>query len=214
MSDALSSDYVVKLPNGDVRVMSSDELDEAFERGLVKERTPVLAPGGSSWTTIAKLGGFETDEFSPVAPPVAPPADEHAGYHHPTSLSPVAFAPPSPPSPWPTSDDRDELTFHIERRTKPGLYLGLGLGALVLLIGVGVGAVRVGERIAHRAPVVAVEAAPPPPAPIAPPVVATAAPTAPAAPAAPAPAAEASPPTISVTALPTATAPRTKKRAR
>jgi hypothetical protein len=60
-----TDDYLVKLANGAILVMSPTELDEAFEAGRIGERTPVVAPGGTSWTTIAKLGGFD-DGSSPT----------------------------------------------------------------------------------------------------------------------------------------------------
>lgn len=61
IGDGWGADYLVKLESGNVLVMSPDELDEAFESGRIGERTPVLAPGGSSWTTIARLAGFDDD---------------------------------------------------------------------------------------------------------------------------------------------------------
>lgn len=192
----MSDDYVVKLPNGDARVMTIDELDDAFERGEINERTPVLAPQGSSWTTIARLGGFETDELASLSEP------ETIG-QHPTSLSPVAFSPQVAQTPRPRAE-HDEVTFHIPRRSKTGLVVALGLGGVLLLAGVGAGAVTVGSHLANRtaaAPVVAVEA-PPLPAPVPAPI--------PAVEPSPAPAAE---PAISVSALPAAGAPRTKKPA-
>lgn len=200
----MSDDYVVKLPNGDVRVMTIDELDDAFERREINERTPVLAPHGSSWTTIAKLGGFETDELASLSEP------EPAG-HHPTSLSPMSFSPHAPPpaTPWPSAvADPDEVTFHIPRRSKTPLFVGL---AVAVLAGVGGGAVIVGSQLAklrQAAPVVAVEAPPPvvvAPAPLPAPVVET--------PPSPATNAEPSSPAVSVSALPPAGAPRGKKPA-
>ncbi len=62
-----ADEYLVKL-EGNVLVMSSAELDEAFWTGRIGERTPVVAPGGSSWTTIARLAGLD-DDASPASRP-------------------------------------------------------------------------------------------------------------------------------------------------
>jgi hypothetical protein len=60
-------DYVVKLPSGDARVMSIDELDAAFDAGTIHKDTPVLAPGTMTWSTLGVLAGLEE-----VAAPVSP----------------------------------------------------------------------------------------------------------------------------------------------
>jgi hypothetical protein len=198
----MNEDYVVKLPSGDVRVMSHAELDDAFERGIIGERTPVLAPGGSSWTTIARLGGFETDELESVDIDVEEIVDAR---HHPTSISPVSLEPPSAAS-FPYHEREEKPTFVIPRRSNAALYFGLSFGALVVLLGVGFGAVKLGGVLGSSAapmePAFARESSPPPPAaPIAPVVTATA--TTPA---------SAEPPTMSVDSLPSA--PKAKKTRR
>jgi hypothetical protein len=61
-----ADEYLVKLDEG-ILVMSSAELDEAFWAGQIGERTPVVAPGGSSWTTLAKLAGLDEDGGYPAS---------------------------------------------------------------------------------------------------------------------------------------------------
>ena len=71
----------VQLPTGEVRAMTLDALDEAFQAGLVDERSPVSAPGTTTWTTLADVAGIEpessssaTPSLSPVATDLAPPS--------------------------------------------------------------------------------------------------------------------------------------------
>ena len=43
----------VQLGNGEIRAMSLDALDDAFQAGTIDEGTPVLAPGAVTWTKLA-----------------------------------------------------------------------------------------------------------------------------------------------------------------
>jgi hypothetical protein len=73
----------VQLSTGEIRMMTLDALDRAFDDGLIDARVPVLAPGASAWTTLGEAAGLELDEEE------APKTDQTP------SLSPVALGPPS-----------------------------------------------------------------------------------------------------------------------
>jgi hypothetical protein len=55
----MSGLWYVKLPDGDVEPMTLDELDEAFQRGDVNERTMVLAAGSTQWAKLGELAGLD-----------------------------------------------------------------------------------------------------------------------------------------------------------
>jgi hypothetical protein len=68
----------VQLGTGEVRMMTIDELDRAFDAGFIHSRTNVLAPGSFKWTTLGEAAGLE---------------DEQPAYVEQTpSLSPMAIA--------------------------------------------------------------------------------------------------------------------------
>jgi hypothetical protein len=71
MSDVdASEDYVVKLPSGEARIMTIDEIDQAFEAGRIDRWTPILAPDASDWSNLAKLAdlGDEAEAFWTASP--------------------------------------------------------------------------------------------------------------------------------------------------
>jgi hypothetical protein len=49
----------VQLMTGEVRVMSVDALDDAFQAGIITESTPVLPPGATAWTRLADAAGLD-----------------------------------------------------------------------------------------------------------------------------------------------------------
>lgn len=66
----------VRLSNGEVRTMDVDQLDAGFHAGWISATTPVLAPGESEWTTLARAAGLEEPEPAPysIAPVAYGPA--------------------------------------------------------------------------------------------------------------------------------------------
>lgn len=52
----------VLLLTGEVRAMSLDELDEAFQAGLIDAETPLLPPGESMWTRVGVAAGLDEPE--------------------------------------------------------------------------------------------------------------------------------------------------------
>ena len=69
----------VQLGTGEIRMMTLEGLDRAFDEGLIDAHVPVLAPGASAWTTLGEAAGLDDCPTEQQAP----------------SLSPVAIAPPS-----------------------------------------------------------------------------------------------------------------------
>ncbi len=111
-------DYIVRLASGDVRAMTLEQLDEAFCEGRVAAATPIVAPGGTEWSTLADLANLEPDD-------------------EPASLVPVVRAPSAAP---------DDVEIHrIVPRATPLLtiaivafvFAALGTVAVITLRGRG-----------------------------------------------------------------------------
>ncbi|MBS2014616.1 MAG: hypothetical protein JST00_17140 [Deltaproteobacteria bacterium] len=175
MSDASDDTYVVKLPNGDARVMTVEELDAALDAGTIHASSPILAPGSTTWTTLGVLAGL--DEPAPLAPPAAVPTS-------PASLAPMAF--PAPMTSGSLPDD--ELAF--TRRGRAVKVVGIVFAAAAVIAVVFGIQSAISQSIASSAAQAALAAqppapppapAPPPPPPVAkaPPVVAAPAPAPP-----------------------------------
>src|SRR4051812_41657201 len=62
----------VQLMTGEVRTMTLDALDEAFQSGLIMESTPVLPPGATAWTKLADAAGLDAPSAESNVPSVAP----------------------------------------------------------------------------------------------------------------------------------------------
>jgi len=84
-----SSDlWYMKLPSGDVHRVTLDQLDEAFQCGLVDGRTQVMGASTERWMTLAEILSDDEPE-SPAARPARPLAYGHAP-HTPYSLRPMS----------------------------------------------------------------------------------------------------------------------------
>lgn len=117
---------------GAVRTMTLDELDRAFQSGVIDERTMVLKAGALRWTTLGELAGLESQ-----APP--PPQAGSLGAavrvvdEQPNSIAPMAtdiassnLVLPPPPAP------RFDVSFGTEelRVFRPKRRVGRALGAI------------------------------------------------------------------------------------
>lgn len=76
--------WLVKLDDGHVRSMTLEELDAAYQRDEIHERTMICRDGGARWITLAEELGLEASA-PPVTPtpsvlPVVVDADDHD--HH------------------------------------------------------------------------------------------------------------------------------------
>ncbi len=119
----------VQLSTGEIRAMSLDALDDAFQAGTIDEGTPVLAPGAASWSTLADAAGLE-----------APPAAESAVH----SVAPLELdnaATPAPPSVSLRDLDLDSLEPDAFKAKKGRIYAGIGL-AVAAVVGIGFAATR------------------------------------------------------------------------
>jgi hypothetical protein len=128
----------VQLASGDVLIMSLDELDDAFNGGLIHEDTYVLQHGSKEWERLGKVAGLDAPEPAP-APKAAPRAQAAA--------VPTFVLPPTPMSSMrpvvsEISDlDLDEAPFR-RRSKKKGLTVAF-VGLLVIG-GAAFAAVRLG----------------------------------------------------------------------
>jgi hypothetical protein len=59
--------WYVQMDSGELRELTLDELDEAFNAGLIHENTFVMEVGGTEWQTLADVAGLNEEE-----PPAAP----------------------------------------------------------------------------------------------------------------------------------------------
>lgn len=63
----------VQLLTGELRAMTLDALDDAFQSGLITENTPVLPPGATAWTKLGDAAGLGDESPShDMVPSVAP----------------------------------------------------------------------------------------------------------------------------------------------
>lgn len=155
-NDAL---WRVQLATGEVRTMTLDALDRAFDEGHIDARVFVLAPGSTSWTTLGEAAGLD----SPLDTQDQQPASVEAM----PSLMPVAMGSGAPSSSvnaaWNVGDLDSDLDFAPPRRRGRwigGLVVaGVVAAAAVLSIGKLAGGSTANVALANAA------IAAPPPAP-------------------------------------------------
>ena len=94
--------WYVKLANGDVEAMALDELDVAYENGVIDAGTLVLAPEATDWVELGELAGLGE------SPALGPPAGDDTD-------GPFLLAPPRAQSKW----------------KAPGLFAGVIAAAFV-----------------------------------------------------------------------------------
>lgn len=152
--------WQVQLRTGEVRRMSLDALDEAFEAGIIDAQTPVLAPGAIAWQRLGAVAGL--DDAPPSQLEVPTP-----------SLSPVALA-PMPPSTAAQLDLDLDVPDDALKPKRGRVFAIVGGAAAVLLLG-GAGLVaklgghaeaplmKIEATTAVQAPPAAVEEPAPPP---------------------------------------------------
>jgi hypothetical protein len=69
--------WYVQMDSGELRELTLDELDEAFNAGLIHENTFVMEVGATEWQTLADVAGLNEQE--PAAPPAPVYAPQAAG---------------------------------------------------------------------------------------------------------------------------------------
>lgn len=108
VQDETEDRYYTQVDEGDVRLFTLDQLDAAFNAGLIHENTYVCLEGDSKWLTLAEVAGLGGDEEPdpvsaphPIAAPVPQaPQAVAPSYHAPApvavshvSVSPYGLAP-------------------------------------------------------------------------------------------------------------------------
>lgn len=71
--------WLVKLDDGHVRSMTLDELDAAFQKDEIHERTMICRDGGDRWITLGEELGLESSPpaATPSVLPVVSDVDDH-----------------------------------------------------------------------------------------------------------------------------------------
>lgn len=149
----------VQLGTGEIRMMTLEGLDRAFDEGLIDARVPVLAPGASTWTTLGEAAGLDDcpTEQAPSLSPVALGA--------PSSTATASLEPEGQPL---DLDLPEELELAPRRR---GVLAAGGIGALAVAGAIAFVVSRLGgattdidvkATTAVEAPAAAVEALPQP----------------------------------------------------
>lgn len=129
----------VQLATGEVRVMSLDALDDAFQSGLITESTPVLPPGAAAWTKLADAAGLDApaapDGNVPSVAPMAVSVAESTG-----DATPYANN-----SPYSLPDlDIDAMNDEAFKPKRGRIFAAIGL-AVVLVGGLGFAATKAGN---------------------------------------------------------------------
>lgn len=115
--------WYLRLPSGEVEIVTANALQRAFECGLVDVRTSVRAFGAHAWTTMAEAAELEV----PGSPSWA-------------SLSAMAFDAPAADlgggAPWQSRQDMDPRAFKPSRtRAVVAVFASVSLIAIALLGG-------------------------------------------------------------------------------
>jgi hypothetical protein len=151
----------VQLATGEVRAMSLDALDDAFQSGLIAESTPVLPPGATTWTKLADAAGLDapaaqdapgSDANVPSIAPLAVSLSESTGDATPYSQTSGLRLP---------EIDLDAMHDEAFKPKKGRLFAGIGI-AVVLVGGLGFAATRVGNVAGSAQSSLSAHAASPP----------------------------------------------------
>jgi hypothetical protein len=127
----------VQLPTGEVRAMTLDELDAAFQNGRVHAGTYVFEEKTNQWATLGEVAGLDMDE----------PA---ASYFPPTGYGQLGAGPNGypltvgPNSTAPFTSVIDDFELEDEPFRSKGSGAGRWLAVAVVLGGIGFAAVRFG----------------------------------------------------------------------
>jgi len=117
----------VQLPSGDVCMMTLDLLDDAFQDGLIHERSLVWKEGSPGWTTLAEVAGLDSEPEPATSFPQSSPSYAPAPY----SMGPLSTAP--------VATDLGDMDFDLEAVSfRPRRRSRLGWLATAAVIGVAV----------------------------------------------------------------------------
>src|SRR5580698_1291091 len=87
--------WSAKLPNGEVRAGTLEQLGEAFRAGHVGEGTLVCASGSDQWARLADVLRVAAAPAAPTPPPSAQPAPSVPARAVGGSVPPWASVPPA-----------------------------------------------------------------------------------------------------------------------
>jgi hypothetical protein len=106
VQDEAEDRYYTQVDAGDVRLFTLDQLDAAFNAGLIHENTYVCLEGGAEWLTLGEVAGLG-DEEEPVSAPqlIAQPVPQARPYVAPSTSAPYSVAPMVAPSLRPVVND-------------------------------------------------------------------------------------------------------------
>jgi hypothetical protein len=93
--DETEDRYHTQVEAGDVRLFTLDQLDAAFNAGLIHENTYVCLEGSSEWLTLGEVAGLGEEE-EPVSAPV--PVAAPVSYARPVAAAPMAYGLAASPS--------------------------------------------------------------------------------------------------------------------
>jgi hypothetical protein len=129
----------VQMPTGEIRTMSLDALDEAFQAGSISEATPVLPPGAAAWTKLGDAAGLGGDDGpQEYVPSVAPIAVSLSAPPPSVSLEELAQLGAGDDL---DLDSPDAYSFKKKGSKKTPVFIGIGI-AVLLVGGIGVAASR------------------------------------------------------------------------
>jgi hypothetical protein len=135
VQDEAEDRYHTQIDAGDVRLFTLDQLDAAFNAGLIHENTYVCLEGGSEWLTLGEVAGLGDDE-EPVSAPqlIAQPVPQPRSYAAPSTSAPYSVAPMVAPSLRPVVNDLsfDDDDFEM-MAMRPKRRLGKVVAAVAVL---------------------------------------------------------------------------------
>jgi hypothetical protein len=131
----------VQLASGEMRIMTLDALDEAFQAGTIDASTKVLAPGADTWSALGDVAGLDGDaaeapasEGVPSLSPMA--ADIPSSHGSRVSTEPVDLSAYDPSFRVPADFEIDENALKTSKG-RVGALIGAGVLAVVGLLFLG-----------------------------------------------------------------------------
>jgi hypothetical protein len=155
--------WSVRLPSGEVRSGTLEQLDEALRAGHLSPETPVCAAGSDQWARLADvLDAVARGNVVPVAAPAAPvPAP-------PVAAPPASVPPGGGPALWQVMLADGQVRSGTQQQLEEAFRAGHLHADMQVLVAGAPGWVKLGLLMGHSAPppapALAVAPAPPPPA--------------------------------------------------
>lgn len=82
--------YYTQVDAGDVRLFTLDQLDAAFNAGLIHENTYVCLEGSTEWLTLGEVAGLGEEEPEPAPISVVTSVPHRGGFAASSSVAPAA----------------------------------------------------------------------------------------------------------------------------